>query len=147
MQSTCETDDRFPPENDKPRHVKCASAWPRVRILDFLVINCGVITICKIGKANQTPRKPSRPPGLFVIYSYLFIGFLAILKAGIRLVKCSPLTQPCVAWLTIVFTFIASFSECLQEVNLQWYAFSEFFFSATSGLEFNRGQWPRCPPF
>jgi hypothetical protein len=34
--------------------------------LGLLVVNCGVITIHKISKANQTPRKPSRPPGLFL---------------------------------------------------------------------------------
>jgi hypothetical protein len=38
-----------------------------VRILDCLVVNCGVITIRKFSKANQTPRKPSRPPGLLII--------------------------------------------------------------------------------
>jgi hypothetical protein len=27
-------------------------------------VNGGVITIHKIDKANQTPHKPSRPPGL-----------------------------------------------------------------------------------
>jgi hypothetical protein len=36
--------------------------------LDCLVVNCGVITIRNISKANQTPRKSSRPPGLFILY-------------------------------------------------------------------------------
>jgi hypothetical protein len=31
-----------------------ASAWSRVQILDYLVVNYGVITIRKISKANQT---------------------------------------------------------------------------------------------
>jgi hypothetical protein len=44
----------------------CSSAWARVRILDCLVVNCDVMTILKISKANQTPRKPSRPPGLCI---------------------------------------------------------------------------------
>jgi hypothetical protein len=73
MRSTRETDDRFPPENDKPRRVKCTanldtdgiiskfayreldnfeslpswgqwcSAWSCVRIVVFLVVNGGVV--------------------------------------------------------------------------------------------------------
>jgi hypothetical protein len=55
-------------------------AWSsRVRTFDFWVngrwfesltfgVNGGVITIHKINRANQTPRKPSRPPGLFTLH-------------------------------------------------------------------------------
>jgi hypothetical protein len=56
--------------------------------LGFLEVNCGVITIRKISKANQTPRKPSRPPGLFYVFKSDRIGKHADV-IGVKYLLCS----------------------------------------------------------
>jgi hypothetical protein len=88
----------------------CSSAWSWVRIfilgvngggvhgriLDFFVVNCGVIAIRKISKANQTPCKSSRPPGL--LFKYFPIHTLVLVHHGIAGLSNPGFSNPTELW-------------------------------------------------